>query len=919
MGTEQAVAGYGQVRLISPYEIHTLTELRIEQNLNEHGRLTARGIIPDDKQDTYIHIPVSYQSIAVQEVNDKGEPGRILFQGLVQEININAVQGIYYLELSAITHSILLDLEPRSRSFAGDNGTYLDIIDTVLAAYDGADKLDNALDKERPEGMVLQYKETDWAFIRRIASRFGAAIFPEITAASPKLFIGIPEGRYWELLSQPYSIQRDMAGEKELRTSAIHDAHSIDGTIYTVETGQLYKLGDKVEFQGKEFTVIASTGHFQAGHLVYEYRLMPTGKAWQKPLYNIPLIGSSLEGTVLEVKGSEIQVHLSIDGEQRKEVKHWLAYESPYTAEGHGGWYCMPEAGDTVQVYFPAATEESAVATSLRRTSPLPAQASSPDTKIWSTPAGKEMKLGTSDFTVSASRGRVYLKLEDQSGVTVQSEEDLLFTSRTNLRGTMNRLTAQAGEAIYMRCGSSSIILDGEADIRGERLRVEGLKKSPVFVEDLPPVPEAPFVGEAADTQQTAETKNGAKIGVMDTVQLALNVAGVLPGVGFAAVAAKAGIAAAKRDFTGAALAVASALPFVGWVANAANIARSSLASAGNLRQASFQSMIDAMQRAGMELAGMGFIGKMFTAARGMQSDMTAEEWAERLKGAMQPVSYLPDHYVDTNMMIREVKKSLNWSDDLTQDVVNAVVERRDTDDTVKAMKKKYDVNVLQGLAYITTSYHAEDAGMSFNELFVDNTYRSSEVPYIGNNSAQGMSLGSTGLKKFNGVNIPNKTGQYTNFKNIMKDANINLNPQNYKFAREEVPELSTGYGSVGRGFFNGRYRLDRIADEPFIQFNRSGGGGAGASNVKYSRWVPEGWQKVFETKSLYQLAKENGWTLGKQTINSSNERKAFIFNSDGDKIGEAHLGHKLKGKVVQDHFHLNSEVENIHHVLPDK
>ncbi|OMG45808.1 hypothetical protein BK140_30510, partial [Paenibacillus macerans] len=63
---------------------------------------------------------------------------------------------------------------------------------------------------------------------------------------------------------------------------------------------------------------------------------------------------------------------------------------------------------------------------------------------------------------------------------------------------------------------------------------------------------------------------------------------------------------------------------------------------------------------------------------------------------------------------------------------------------------------------------------------------------------------------------------KYANFKNTMKDANINLNPRNYRVRWKEAPALNTGYGSVGRGF--GRFRLDRVADEPFIQFSKSGG-----------------------------------------------------------------------------------------------
>ncbi|MCA1294986.1 hypothetical protein LBW89_18395 [Paenibacillus sp. alder61] len=626
MGTGQAYAGYGQVRLISPYEIHTLTDLRIEQNLNEHGQLLVRGIIPDNKQDTYIQLPVSHQTIAVQEVDDQGEPGRVLFQGLVQEVSISAIQGVYYLELSAVTYSMLMDLEPRSRSFSGEEGTYRDIVDTVLAAYDGADKLDNILNNQRPAGMVLQYKETDWAFIRRIASQFGAAVFPEVTAASPKLFLGIPEGRYWELALQPYVLHRDLAREEEIRKQTIHQEGEIDEQIYTVETEQLYKLGDKIQFLEKEFTVVGFTGQFKAGRLVYEYQFTPSEKNLQKPLYNSPLIGSSLDGTVVEVKGSEIQVHLTLDGE--REVRHWLAYETPYAAEGHGGgWYSMPESGDAVRVYFPSVREESAIVTSSFRRAPLPNRASDPATKVWATPFGKEMRFQRSDITVSARQERVFLKIDDKSGLTFQSEHDLILKSHADILASVSSLRVNAGEGIYVHCKSSSMILDGETDIKAGSLQVEGLKKSPVYIEDLPPVPEVPFVDEVASEAGNTDKASGP-VGILGMAQLGLQVAGMFPRVGAAATGARAGLGVAQ--ISSIAMSVASSLPFVGGAIRAANLGRS-LAASHN----PFQEQIDAMQRLGFELAGAGLMGKMFMAARGVKSDMTAEEFVERLKREM--------------------------------------------------------------------------------------------------------------------------------------------------------------------------------------------------------------------------------------------------------------------------------------------
>ncbi|WP_339291689.1 HNH endonuclease [Paenibacillus sp. FSL W8-0187] len=68
---------------------------------------------------------------------------------------------------------------------------------------------------------------------------------------------------------------------------------------------------------------------------------------------------------------------------------------------------------------------------------------------------------------------------------------------------------------------------------------------------------------------------------------------------------------------------------------------------------------------------------------------------------------------------------------------------------------------------------------------------------------------------------------KYASFKATMNDANIKMNPSNYKLSWEEAYSLSTNAGTMGRGG-PGKWRLDRVADEPFIQFSKSGSGGTG-------------------------------------------------------------------------------------------
>ena len=97
----------------------------------------------------------------------------------------------------------------------------------------------------------------------------------------------------------------------------------------------------------------------------------------------------------------------------------------------------------------------------------------------------------------------------------------------------------------------------------------------------------------------------------------------------------------------------------------------------------------------------------------------------------------------------------------------------------------------------------------------------------------------------------------------------------------------------------------------------------ASGSNATYSRYYGKTWKKVFETDSIKKIAQNHNWTLDQIVMNSSNERKQNIYDSNQCKIGEVHYGHKYRvnGKKVvgQDHYHLISDNNEIHYLLPDK
>ncbi|SCZ12660.1 hypothetical protein SAMN02787078_04542, partial [Lysinibacillus sp. SG9] len=108
---------------------------------------------------------------------------------------------------------------------------------------------------------------------------------------------------------------------------------------------------------------------------------------------------------------------------QKKEEATWFPLATPYTAEGHSGFYSPPEVADSVHLAFPTHREEAAIVRhSVRKGGDANPKTADPKTSYWGTPKGKDMKLDPQSVTFTAQEGAVFLQLHQDSGITVHSK-----------------------------------------------------------------------------------------------------------------------------------------------------------------------------------------------------------------------------------------------------------------------------------------------------------------------------------------------------------------------------------------------------------------------------------------------------------------------------------------------------------------
>ena len=164
-------------------ESYLIREFELTEGINEHQKLKLKIEVENDKkndleemigkEETEIRIEVSGEDISIG--------GKEIFKGIINyfEMLEYGSEG-YSVFMEAFSYSILFDrkIEKKYRVFQDKNFTYANIIDEINKTYSNKDtQIKYFKEADVPIGkLVLQYNETDWEFLVRMASHLKAGL-----------------------------------------------------------------------------------------------------------------------------------------------------------------------------------------------------------------------------------------------------------------------------------------------------------------------------------------------------------------------------------------------------------------------------------------------------------------------------------------------------------------------------------------------------------------------------------------------------------------------------------------------------------------------------------------------------------------------------------------------------------------------
>lgn len=344
---------------VSPFAMLDMLSMDILIAPNEHARASIRGTIDEEMENEYMTLAQADVADSVTQTDLDGIP-IVLFKGIVEDMEISSVNGLKVLDLKLVSGTRQMDAVEHTRTYQDSALTYRDLL-ASLGYYQEYSFSMRAGDGIPIGDMIVQFKESDWEFVRRLVSHFNSVIVPDYTSDGVGYYFGIPE------LSSTIAIDpnhyRVLKGIGEYVSKARNKVSGItegDALYYVVRDRAVYRMGQRVRFKDRDLRVFGIHSVLE-GQVLQNYYTLKTEAGFKtKKKFNFKLIGASLGCHVTAVRRDVVQVHVYEDNDDYGTGSKWFPYSTVYSAPDGTGWYAMPEIGDELRLYFPSEHESQA-------------------------------------------------------------------------------------------------------------------------------------------------------------------------------------------------------------------------------------------------------------------------------------------------------------------------------------------------------------------------------------------------------------------------------------------------------------------------------------------------------------------------------------------------------------------------------
>lgn len=277
--------------------------------------------------------------------------------GYIETMEIEKIMHNWRCRFKAISYSKKMDIKKKKKIYQDATMNMSSLFSQVGGSYQNISLNASANDCSM-SGITVQYRETDWEMLKRVASRNGKALI----TAGETVFLGLPSTE-----------------EKEVNMNRAKFGFYLNNCLNSraiLHSYEMFEVGDNLSIARDEstekFSVIAVEINLNENNLITaDYELEAKEKFKVKKIYNKNLRGLSLECKISNVESSddkarvEIKFYKNLDNKQISNGESGgcagsfqFPYKTPF-ATSHTGMFCTPKIDDNAIFYIPEKEEKN--------------------------------------------------------------------------------------------------------------------------------------------------------------------------------------------------------------------------------------------------------------------------------------------------------------------------------------------------------------------------------------------------------------------------------------------------------------------------------------------------------------------------------------------------------------------------------
>ncbi|MBD5464500.1 MAG: hypothetical protein HDR22_01530, partial [Lachnospiraceae bacterium] len=393
-------------------------DIQIENLENDHGKmLLSLEALEETAKEKLLQLRGSLVSVFVREKKP-------LFCGQCTNVMIYEQGGYKTFQLEVYANTYSLDMEKHTRTFQSPSKTLLDIFQEVLEAYPADIRM-----QKNPgiSTVVYQQDETDWTFLKRIANQYEMQIYGDTRTAQIVIAVGT-----LQLQKHPATVLERKLGESKNIESQRQIMMNLDPLAASYQFESVEYLceclpaipGDAIERETiKKNTLINRGGILENRVLVGKTAdiTVPYEKSSGKNF-----VSNILTGKVISIEGNHIQVQFDADAKDMAGNCVDVPYESPIS----NSFYCMPDEGDQVFIYYE--NNGKIICLGSKRTNTDGPDYEVPEEKVL-TSNDKMIRFTASAMKITDTRKKhdaeddteISIIMDDEEGITITSGGDI--------------------------------------------------------------------------------------------------------------------------------------------------------------------------------------------------------------------------------------------------------------------------------------------------------------------------------------------------------------------------------------------------------------------------------------------------------------------------------------------------------------